>query len=1127
MKYNLPIPKVVKNISQSVRSQKTSLFGLSAGERAYLAASLNQPVLYVAADYITAQNIYENIKGYVDAVIIPPLADMLTYNQGAFNAIYLQRAAGLCKAASEDVKVIVIAAASMIERLPLVKDIKSHTLFFNKGDSYKQQEVLKSLVKMGYTREEIICEVGKFASRGDIVDIYPEGESAPVRIEFFGDEIERISYFSPLTQKREREIDKITIYPITEYFLPKDIDQVIAQIHADSPKLEGEAKQRLERITDDLIFKLQSGSVSYCYQYLSYLLLNGHISDYLKKDAVIIYDEPKQCEEIMRAQYKEHLMRYSSLLSAGEVLKGMTEQYYSPEIALEQFKLFSQMALHRLTSSNSIFEPQGVEKFTVTPIAKYSGNYGEMVSDIKSHLASGFGVVLGAGSKENANKLQNGLSTQGLYIKIADACPQDIMGSGEAIILPHEFGAGCSWHQDKLIVIGTQDIYPKRQQLKRAKRGDVFFEVNVGDYVVHYIHGIGRCLGVVRLDTFGTKDYILLEYRGGDKLYVPVEQTDMLSKYSGTTPNLSKIGGNEFAKVKAKVKASIKEMSFSLRALYAERSKLKGHKYEIDDELMEAFGATFPHKETEDQLTCIKEVLQDLKQGKIMDRLLCGDVGYGKTEVALRAAFAVISNKKQVAFMSPTTILSEQHFITVSSRMKAWGIRCEVLNRFKSAAEAKAILTKLKNGEIDIICGTHRLLSKDVVFKDLGLLILDEEQRFGVESKEKIKNIKNNVNVLTLSATPIPRTLHMSLSGIRDISMLTEPPEDRLPIQTYVTELTDALIVDAISRELSRGGQAFLVYNRVETIHAFAAKVQSLLPNAKIGIGYGTMKESELENVIREFYSGNVNVLISTTIIENGIDLPMANTMIVCDADRLGLGQLYQLRGRVGRSNRISYAYFTYRPDKVLSETAAKRLETLLEFTDFGSGFKIALRDLEIRGAGNVLGKEQHGHMEKVGYELYTRLLKEARQEMETHQETTAQECRIETDEKAFVPEDYIAQSAMRMRLYNKIAAITNEEDYQSILSELKETYGSVPAQVGALVRIGLYKGLGVRAGASLIRIDKNSGIVQFEKINEKILDTAAKLSSICVLNISGKPKLVVNGNIHNNVMTILKNLAS
>ncbi len=644
-----------------------------------------------------------------------------------------------------------------------------------------------------------------------------------------------------------------------------------------------------------------------------------------------------------------------------------------------------------------------------------------------------------------------------------------------------EMPRGMIIHEAKLVVIGSADLYTKTVTKRiKKRRGDMFVAPEIGDFCVHEKHGIGKITGTKKIETTdGIKEYVSIEYKGGDTLYVPVEQMDVLSKYVGEqNPALSKIGGADFERVKERVKQSIKKLAFDLKELYAERSGRKGFCFPENAVMFEEFEEAFGYEETPDQLVSIEEIKSDMCSDKVMDRLLCGDVGYGKTEVALRAIYLCVLGGKQAAFMCPSTVLSEQHYNTAVERFKEFGVRVEVLNRFRTPSQQAKILAALEKGDIDLIIGTHRLLSSDVKFYDLGLLVLDEEQRFGVEHKEKIKNVKKNIDCLTMTATPIPRTLHMSLAGIRDISTINTPPLKRLPVQTYVIEESEMLIRDACIRELSRGGQVFILYNRVESISSFAARIAEIVPEGKISYAHGRMERDALENAVFSFYRGEKNILVTTTIIENGIDLPNANTIIVIDSDRLGISQLYQLRGRVGRGSRLAQAYFTFKPEKILTSEATERLKAIMRFTELGSGFKIAMRDLEIRGAGNVLGAEQHGHMDKVGYELYSKLLKE---ELTGERQLS---CELDIKATAYIPEAYVESSTGRMDCYKQIAEIRTIDDYKRVCSSIEENFGPMPDEVLNLLIIAVLKSFASGFNVKKICVDGTEGTLELSSVN-------------------------------------------
>ena len=703
------------------------------------------------------------------------------------------------------------------------------------------------------------------------------------------------------------------------------------------------------------------------------------------------------------------------------------------------------------------------------------------------------GIILFAGSERYKKNLADFLTENGL--EYSDYKGEKIeIGQVylSSLAMPYSF----SFLREGVIGIGCDSLFRTSMTSFSKSKHSVFYLPKLGDYVVHTFHGIGKCIKIERMKISDVeKDYFVIEYKNGDILYLPSEEANTISAYIGSeeTPKLSSLGGGEFSRLKDRVRASIKEMAINLVEMYKERSQLKGFKFRRDEYLEKQFADAFGYQETPDQIKAIADIDKDMESDKVMDRLICGDVGFGKTEVALRACFKCIYNGKQVALLCPTTILSQQHYMTAKERLEPFGCRVEVINRFKSPSQIKDIIRRNKDGEIDMLIGTHKILGDSIEFKDLGLLILDEEQRFGVEHKEKIKNKHRNVDVLTLSATPIPRTLNMSLSGIRDISVIETPPRDRLPIQTYVSEENDQLIKDVISRELARGGQAFVIYNRVESIEEFASHLRKLLPNASIGVAHGQMHEKLLENVIDRLYQGIYNVLVSTTLIENGINLPLANTMVVIEADRLGLSQLYQLRGRIGRSDRLSYAYLTYIKDKHLTDDAYKRLEAIKEFSQLGSGFKIAMRDLELRGSGNIFGKEQHGHIAKVGYDMFVKLLDEEVKEVKGEKVNKTRDVKLEISLSAFISEDYIASDEQRIEYYTRISEISSREELSSITQSLKDGYGELPDEVLNLCKVAYLRNLAGHFDLTKIRVNKYETLVFLNKKEEIIEERLAK----------------------------------
>lgn len=1034
----------------------------------------SSPAVFVTGDFLTAKKAFEELECLSeDVVYLPAKDDVLTYALKQAGENTQTRLKSLYKIADRRAKIIVTTADAIAQLYPKADSVVSHAIELKASEEYNLTALSKRLVSAGYKKVTQVENKAEFSLRGDILDIYPVNFDSGIRCEFFGDTLESIRPFDLSSQVGTGCIDYISVAPAVEVFFD-DPQQIVKQLKS-SLKENDEYYQRSLTLVSSLTLSLETGFYEGSLNFIMPLAERTTFFDFCSP-GIVFYDDAKSIWDNLNAIYTEFENRYKTLLARGEALK------FSCNQLIEKEDVFSfrcvKIAYHRLTSQNRIFEPEAVFNFNSREIGSYSKDFTSLAVDVKNWQENGFKVYIFAGD-------------DGLKERISEFFNENRVGysfnyNGSICLTSDNLHFGAVFFEQKKVLIGRFNLVskPTKKALKRS-RGDIFNAPEVGDYVVHALHGIGKIESITRMEVFGAKrDYFVVGYAGGDKLYEPIENLDALAKYVGEKPKLSKIGGAEFARVKAKVRASVKAMAFDLVKLYAEREKIGGYKYDGDEMLLKEFSDSFPYIETEDQITAIEEGLNDLRQGKVMDRLLCGDVGYGKTEVALRLAFKVIAEGKQVAFISPTTILARQHYNTVMARMTSFGVSVGSLTRFDNDKDVQKTISGLVSGSVDIVCGTHRVLSKDVVFKDLGLLILDEEQRFGVADKEKIKNIKKNVNVLSLSATPIPRTLHLSMVGIRDISVLDTPPADRIPVQTFVTEFSEGLCFDAIMREVNRGGQVFVVYNRVASIDSFAFNLSKIVPDVKILVGHGQMSENRLENVIKEFVAGEADVLVASTIIENGIDMPNANTMIIVDADKMGLSQLYQLRGRVGRSNRLAYVYVTFEASKSLTESAYKRLDAIAEYTEFGSGFKIAMKDLEIRGAGNILGAEQHGHIENVGYDLYCKLLGDAVKELEGKEvEAEAREVKVVTDFNAFVPSDYIADEEWRMRLYSKISKLESAEARESLLLELFDIYGKPPDSVCNLLTVALIKNLAQKINASIVTLKKSEVYLSFSKV--------------------------------------------
>lgn len=1087
----------------------TAAFGVSETHKRIIApVCFGKRIVYITDNAVSAQKASAQITAFTgeEVALITAKDELLLYKDAISKDALFKRINALYQV-QNGVRIIVCDIESILQLFP--KKINSLTLVI--GEDTDFSTLCQTLIKMGYTRSTSVESKGSFALRGDILDIFPINSENPARIDFFGDTVEKIKPYNFITGERLAQLEYLDIVAATDIDISENqIPEIKDVLFSELKNFKNAvAYDRAQTIINDILGKLET-STSFAGASVLFPLLPNAVDffSFLDDDALFVIDESKLVYDKLEAIYKEHNERHANLSMGGETFSFSKFQLCEKQEFLHEISTKRLLALQTFASKSYFFEPLKIYNFKSSPMGKYLNGFENLISDLKRWYSDNYRVMLYCGNSARAVKMRELISDA--YI-MPSVLPDKLSNLKGIAVLQSELDHGIILHENKLVIIGTSDLYTKSPITKRIrrKRNDMFTSPEIGDFAVHETHGVGKIVGTKKIETTdGTKEYIALEYRGGDVLYVPVEQMDILSKYMGDeNPSLSKIGGAEFERVKQRVKASLKAMAFDLKQLYAERSAKKGFEFSPYTELMEEFENAFEFEETADQISSIQEIKQDMCSSKVMDRLLCGDVGYGKTEVAFRAAYLCILNGKQAALMCPNTILCRQHFENAVKRFSAFGVNVEVLNRFKTPAEQDKILAKLSNGEIDLIIGTHRLLSKDVKFKDLGLLVLDEEQRFGVEHKEKIKNMKNDVDCLTMTATPIPRTLHMSLSGIRDISTIETPPTTRLPVQTYVVEETETLIRDAVLRELARGGQVFILYNRVETIFTFAAKIKEIIPEAKVTVAHGRMDKSVLENGIMQFYGGKYNVLISTTIIENGIDLPKANTLVVIDSDRLGISQLYQLRGRVGRGSLLAHAYFTFKPEKVMTERAGERLKAIMEFTELGSGFKIAMRDLEIRGAGNVLGREQHGHMDKVGYELYAKLLKEEL----TGVEQTVAELDIKAD--AFIPEKYIEVSASRLDCYKQIAEIRSVADYKRVCLSIEENYGKMPKEVLNLMIIAVLKAYASKLNVRKISVSSLGGEIVLPNVkllaDEKLKIALDAYSDRVSLDMTKEPALI------------------
>ncbi len=1009
---------------------------------AHLCAQKQTGAMVVCDSDYSARRFCEALRFFTEAEsIYYPSKEIEYYKVDAkSNELEAQRLAALGRLAEEgEQAVFVLGVDALLQFAADFAAFRQSIITLEDGGSYHVETLLEQLTNLGYVHEDMVEARGQYSVRGGIVDVYPPAAENPYRIEFFGEDIDSIREFDPIMQTSVQRLDAI--------------------------KIEAAREQT-------------AGT-------------KGHpcVADYITDEAIVFFDEPERIRERAEGYLWDINETVAALLEKGVIEEAKPSYIHDYQKVLEKLLQHNFVGLFTLPQSTQDYRPKMIVNITGHDINTYSGHRDMLYVDVEDWLKQGFAVCIAASSALQAEALFREFSELD-FPAFLSKNPDEAV-AGRVLITEKALKRGILYPESGLVLLSDSEIFgreTRKARRKKAPKGNKlksFDDLDIGDYVVHSTHGIGQYVGLDTLTVEGhLKDYLKIKYAGDDFLYVPCDQLELLQKYIGKEARvrLSKMGGADFGRQKARVKKSTMELAQGLIQLYAARQASKGYAYTPDTTWQKEFEDRFPYEETDDQLTAIREVKEDMESARPMDRLLCGDVGYGKTEVALRAAFKAVQDSKQVAYLAPTTVLALQHYNTFVSRMKDFPVRVELLSRLISQKEQSAILKRLKNGETDIVIGTHRLLGKDIEFHDLGLLVIDEEQRFGVKHKERIKEMKHNVDVLTLSATPIPRTLHMSMINIKDMSVLSEPPQDRYPVSTYVVEYNPVIIENAIKKELSRGGQVYYLHNRTQSISACARRLAESIPGARVRFAHGQMDPETLEDVMLQMQAGEIDILVCTTIIETGLDIQNVNTMIVEDADRLGLAQLYQLRGRVGRSNRRAFCYLTYRRDKSLREEAVKRLSAIREFTEFGSGFKIAMRDLEIRGAGNLLGAEQHGHMETVGYDMYCRLLEECVNELQGRPATEEDwEPQLDFEADAYIPATYIRNHRHRLEFYKKIAAVANEEDSRDTADELIDRFGEYPACVGNLLLAAECKALAKQTGIAQITMRDNNILFYFK----------------------------------------------
>lgn len=1056
--------------------------------------------IYVAWNEMQARQALADLSWLTgDRTVYLPDREVMLYDVEArsFEQTY-DRITALVRILEGDYDFVVTSAEALLHQLMPPDQLTRYRLELKTGRQISIEALEEKLLEMGYERVEKVEGKAQYAVRGGILDVFPINAELPGRVEFFDIEVDSIRAFSPETQRSIQALDQLTVYPAREIIytrsqIPDITRRIQHALERTMEKVSQDIRPLLSKNTGRYLEKLQdSHYFTGVDKFIPFLLdRKADLFEYTGKGHLLFFEEPSRTRERMENEQEELTSLCDILTEKGMVLGETYGLLFDARTILESARRHPIITLASLEESESLTSgPAAGFHVNGSSISPYIGKMDLLFDDIRRWAGSGYKTIILVSREDRVRRLTDELREKG--IPAADAAQFTSWPEEYAVVVDTgSLQSGFIYRDEKLVVVTESDIsarsmrkVPKKAP-GRGRRIETYADLKPGDYVVHQAHGIGIYQGMEQLTVEGLRrDYLKIVYKDGGSLFIPTTHMDLIQKYVGSEgrePRLNKLGGTEWVKTKKRVKESLKELAASLIRLQAERKSMKGYPFSPDTVWQRQFEEAFPYEETPDQLRCVEEIKQDMESELIMDRLLCGDVGYGKTEVALRAAFKAVMDGKQVAFLVPTTVLCSQHYENFRKRFSGYPVRVEMLSRFRTDAEQRAILRDLKAGRIDIIVGTHMLFSEEVRFKDLGLLVVDEEQRFGVAHKETIKNRYPLVDTLTLSATPIPRTLNMSLTGIRDISTIEDPPEHRYPVQTYVLEYRDDIVRDAIHRELARSGQVFYLYNRVRGIQSKAAHVQKLVPEAQVGFAHGQMSERELEQVIQSFLEKEFDVLVCTTIIESGIDMPNVNTIIVEDSDRLGLAQLYQLRGRVGRSSRLAYAYLTYKKDKVLNETAEKRLKAIREFTEFGSGFKIAMRDMQIRGAGNLLGAEQHGHMETVGYDMYLRLLDEAITEMKGERPRRANlETSVEFRVPAHIDARYIPDEDQRIDMYKSIASVEDEDEAMDIRDELIDRYGDIPEETRNLIDIALIKNMALTLGFSSIKEKDNVVILNY-----------------------------------------------
>ena len=1096
--------------------------GLSDITKVHLVHSLcekkGKRAFVITPDEASAVRFYEDLSQFQKGVLLYPKREFTFLNVEGISREFEQLRLGvLSKIIKNDYSAVVMSAAAAAQYTMTPDALKNLTFSINTGDEITLDDIAERLAKAGYTRFDQVDGTSQFAIRGGLLDIFSPGEDEPVRIELWGDTVDSIAHFDVSTQRRGKVVEYVEIIPSTEVLF-ESLEKQSKLIKALADSLKGKAIKAREKLYADCD-RLDSGAALHCNdRYLPLAYKSNGIFDYA--DGLLFVCESAKIKEKLNNAQKLLDEEIKWLVEDGTLCKGIDKFALNFDDLCAVYEKRGAVYLDSFPRGSFDTPIKHLANFKSQSLGVWSGTLSQLKDEIFPLIKTNYAVVIMAGTSRGGKALAADINDMGYSATFYEHLPPEF-SKGTVSVIRGSLSSGFQLTAEKFALITHAKASQSKKKHKRFSSKDAvrsLDELSVGDYIVHNVHGIGVFDGIKTMDVHGVrKDFIKISYAKGDALYVPVTQLDLVSKYIGPTDNarvkVNRLGSGDWKKIKARVRESVKDMAKELIALYAKRMSTKGYAFSGDTDMQRDFELRFEYEETEDQLRCAEEIKSDMEKSAPMDRLLCGDVGFGKTEVALRACFKCIGDSKQCAILVPTTVLAMQHFQTALKRMQAYPIRIEMLSRFVSPAKQKQILTDLENGRIDLLVGTHRIISKDIRFKDLGLLIVDEEQRFGVAQKEKIKEKFPRVDVLTLSATPIPRTLNMAMSGIRDMSLLEEAPNDRMPVQTYVVEYDFGMLVEAMEKELARGGQCYYLHNNIDTIDHVAVTIKKAIPDANIGIAHGRMNEEQLGDVWQKLINGEIDILVCTTIIETGVDVANVNTLIIENADRMGLAQLHQIRGRVGRSSRRGYAYFTFVRGKELTDIASKRLEAIREYTEFGSGFKIAMRDLEIRGAGSLLGTRQHGHMEAVGYDMYLKLLEDAvaEEKGESTEDKTEQNCLIDIPVDANIPEDYITSTPLRLEMYKAIAGIRSDAEANDVYDELTDRFGMPPAPVYGLVEIALLRNTALELGITEIKQNMSSVIIYFDEMKpEYLIALNEKMRSQATFTASKRPYISV-----------------